>query len=110
MPKDISSENLSPIKGMTITGKGLFFDIAFFIGIFILLLHLYLCYKLYAIDQALHSPDSICLNQCKKGLLFIIRIFLLILFCLYFSLPVERTSSLIYESINFLISAHHVAT
>jgi hypothetical protein len=63
MTKDIPSENL----GKSITGKGLFVDMGLFIGIFILLFHLYLCYKLYAIDQALHSSDSTCSNHCKKG-------------------------------------------
>src|SRR5205085_8089314 len=79
-----SSENETSIKEKTITGKGFFFDMALFIGIFLLLLHIYLCYKLYAIDQTLSSFDIFCLNQCKQGslfhLLFLIMIFLLIYF------------------------------
>ncbi len=59
-----------PVEGKTITGKGALADIALFIGIFLLLLHIYLCYKLYYMNQLLHIPDGICINQCKKGLLF----------------------------------------
>ncbi len=68
--KDISSINQVQRKEKSIIGKGSFFDIAIFIGIFLLFLHIYLCYKLYSIDDALHNPDRICLNRCRKGSLF----------------------------------------
>ena len=77
MVKNISPDNL----GKSITGKGVFIDVAFFVGIFILLLHLYLCYKLYTIDQALYNTDQTCFHQCKKGLFVMIRFLLINLLC-----------------------------
>jgi len=59
-----------PVEGKTITGKGALADIGLFIGIFLLLLHIYLCYKLYYINQFLYISDGTCINQCKQGLLF----------------------------------------
>jgi Fe2+ transport system protein B len=64
-----SFENQTSIKEKTITGKGFFFDLGLFIGIVLLFLHIYLCYKLYSVDQALQSHDSTCFNQCQQGLL-----------------------------------------
>jgi hypothetical protein len=61
------SESKMPIKTRTITGKGILYDIGLFVGIFLLLLHGYLCYKLYAIDQVLLTPNAMCLDQCKKS-------------------------------------------
>lgn len=51
----------------TLTGKGLFYDIALIIGISLLLLHIYLCYKLYSFDQSIPRLDTICFNQCLQS-------------------------------------------
>jgi hypothetical protein len=58
------------INEWTFTGKGTIYDISIFIGICVLLLHIYLCYKLYSIDHALLTPEFTCLHQCKKCELF----------------------------------------
>lgn len=50
--------------------NNLVFNMILVLGTFLLLLHTYLCYKLYNIDQTILSPNIICLNQCKEGLLF----------------------------------------
>ncbi|CAF4750939.1 unnamed protein product [Rotaria sp. Silwood1] len=52
-----------------ITGKNLLFNMTLCFGIFLLILHTYLCYKLHSIDQALYSPNFTCLNQCKEACL-----------------------------------------
>ena len=39
----------------TLTGRGVFYDIGLFVGLSFLLLHLYLCYKLYSIDRLLSA-------------------------------------------------------
>ena len=44
----------------TLTGRGVFYDIGLFVGIFFVCLHLYLCYKLYAIDRILSSSTTTC--------------------------------------------------
>ncbi|CAF0794972.1 unnamed protein product [Adineta steineri] len=65
--ESVPSSNVQvPVKEKTITGKGIIFDIALFIGIFLLLLHIYLCYKLYSVDRILQISESTCVNQCKK--------------------------------------------
>lgn len=68
----ILPNNQVSIEAMTISGKGPLIDIALFIGIFLLLVHIFLCYKLYFIDQGLHSSDGNCINQCEKGSLFVL--------------------------------------
>ena len=47
-----------------------FSSLAIFIAIVLLFLHMYLCYKLYAIDRDLSPPDSGCRRQCHEGLRF----------------------------------------
>ncbi|CAF1129073.1 unnamed protein product [Rotaria sordida] len=59
----LSSEDQIITNEQTITEKNLLFKIIFFFGIFLLILHTYLCYKLYSIDQALSTPNLTCLNQ-----------------------------------------------
>ncbi|CAF3574836.1 unnamed protein product [Adineta steineri] len=59
-------ESNTQIIEKTITGKGITYDIVMIIGIFLLILHIYLCYKLYSIDNALSVSDTVCFNQCKK--------------------------------------------
>ncbi|CAF4324191.1 unnamed protein product, partial [Rotaria sp. Silwood2] len=66
----ISSEDEVVLNEQTTTGKNLAYSIAFCCGIFLLILHTYLCYKLHSIDQALYAPNLTCLNRCKEGLLF----------------------------------------
>ncbi len=66
------NSNTSPelnisIKEKTITGQGIFHDLALFIGILLLLLHIYLCYKLYSLDQIIPTPETICFNQCIES-------------------------------------------
>jgi len=91
----ILSDNQIGIKEKTTTEKGYFSNTILFIGIFLLFLHIYLCYKLYDIDQALYSPDQVCLNECKKSSLFY-SLFSKnnILFVFYFSLFVTQNSSI----------------
>lgn len=48
------------IQQRTITGKGLFFDSILIIGICILILHIYLCYKLYQFDRILSGTNIVC--------------------------------------------------
>jgi hypothetical protein len=62
-----SSDSKVLIKEKTITGKGIIYDIALICGICLLLLHIYLCYKLYSFDQNMLTPDAICLNQCHQS-------------------------------------------
>jgi hypothetical protein len=66
------NSNISPelnisIKEKTITGHGIFHDLALFIGILLLLLHIYLCYKLYSLDQTIPTPEAICFNRCIES-------------------------------------------
>ena len=44
-----------------------FSSLGIFIGLFLVILHVYLCYKLYAIDQDLNIPDSDCRMQCEES-------------------------------------------
>ncbi|CAF4416598.1 unnamed protein product, partial [Adineta steineri] len=44
-------ESNTQIIEKTITGKGITYDIVMIIGIFLLILHIYLCYKLYSINN-----------------------------------------------------------
>lgn len=72
LPHQQTEENSIPffqslVKDKTITGKGILYDTALLIGILLLILHIYLCYKLYSIDQSLSSPDASCLNQCQRS-------------------------------------------
>ena len=75
-PKRISNDStqsetplLSPPPPIekSFTGKGRFYDLLLAIGIIILLLHIYLCYKLYAFDQKTFSLETITFNQCKQS-------------------------------------------
>lgn len=69
IPNEIQNKpdsNIS-IKEKPMIDKGNFYNIALFIGIFILLLHIYLCYKLYYFDQNVSTLDGICLKQCIKS-------------------------------------------
>lgn len=45
------------VQQRTLTGKGFFFDLILFIGIAILILHIYLCYKLYKFDEILSNSN-----------------------------------------------------
>lgn len=45
-------------------------SLGIFIAIFLLILHIYLCYKLYSIDRDLQLPESGCRRQCQQGLSF----------------------------------------
>lgn len=47
--------------------QGLFLNAALIIGTILLILHLYLCYKLYAIDRDLHKPHQSCIDQCHHS-------------------------------------------
>ena len=50
------------VQQRTLTGKGFFFDLILFIGIAILILHIYLCYKLYKFDEILSNSNIGQLN------------------------------------------------
>jgi hypothetical protein len=62
-----NSNILPESKEKSITGQGILYDIALFVGIFLLLLHIYLCYKLYSLDQTIPTPERICFNQCRQS-------------------------------------------
>jgi hypothetical protein len=62
----VLSERQAMTEGKSLFGKGFFHDIAIFIGILLLIFHMYLCYKLYAIDQALYTQDTSSFNQCEQ--------------------------------------------
>jgi hypothetical protein len=64
---DALSQSKILIKEKSITGKGILYDMSLLIGIILLILHIFLCYKLYSIDQAILIPSTICLNKCTKG-------------------------------------------
>lgn len=49
------------------TGDNIIYNIAIFIGVCLLILHIYLCYKLHSVDQTLLTLDSACLNQCRQS-------------------------------------------
>jgi len=64
---DVLPQSKILIKEKSITGKGIFYDMSLLIGICLIILHIFLCYKLYSIDQTILTPSTICLNQCTKG-------------------------------------------
>ncbi|CAF0743886.1 unnamed protein product [Adineta ricciae] len=41
-------------------------NISLFIGVLLILLHIYLCFKLHSIDEALQNPAVACMNRCRK--------------------------------------------
>jgi hypothetical protein len=62
---------LVTVKERSLTGAGILYDIIFFVGISFLLLHVYLCYKLYSMDRLLSISEDKCMYQCQKGSLAI---------------------------------------
>ncbi|CAF0932319.1 unnamed protein product [Adineta ricciae] len=49
------------------TRDNIIYNIAILIGVCLLMLHIYLCYKLHSVDQSLLTLDSACLNQCRQS-------------------------------------------
>ncbi|CAF3859320.1 unnamed protein product [Rotaria magnacalcarata] len=70
-------------------------NVTVFLGVFLILLHIYLCNKLHAIDQALFAPDVTCLNQCKAGLLFYFAYYLPNAFSLIFNSCLKTTLTMV---------------
>lgn len=58
---NVHTQSKSTIDLQSFSGLGIL------IGLFLVILHVYLCYKLYAIDQDLHIPDSDCRIQCEES-------------------------------------------
>lgn len=58
------------INGHKVFQDGFLLKMVLFFGICLLILHTFLCYKLYSIDQVFLTQNITCLSQCQVGLLF----------------------------------------
>lgn len=66
------------------------FNLLIIFGICFLIVHIYLWYKLFAIEKALVSPDAFCLYQCRSGSSFAITFLMIYSFGFSFILVCKQ--------------------
>ena len=66
---ELSSSNQSaPVQPNILSRHVSLLNLSLFIGILLILLHIYLCFKLHSIDEALQNPAVACMNRCRKSM------------------------------------------
>lgn len=61
IPSSIPTQSKSTLDLQSFSGFGIS------IGLLLLILHIYLCYKLYTVDRDLHISDSDCRMTCEES-------------------------------------------
>ena len=61
-----TSNNL-PVKTQIFTGQNRISNLILCMRVFLLFVHIYLCYKLYLIDRQIITPEEQCLEQCRQS-------------------------------------------